>query len=77
MQVRKSEGQADMQQEHVSRNFCDCVQRVEGEGEQGRGHSCGQLDGQVHLQPTDTHILIVPLLTHTLTVLLLPTSDSN
>lgn len=54
MQMREGEGQADMQQEHVSRNLRDCVQRVEGEGEEGWGHSCGQLDGQVHLQPTHT-----------------------
>lgn len=87
MQMRKSEGQADMQQEHVGRNFCDCVQRMEGEGEEGWGHGCGQLDGQVHLQPsTHTRTLIVLLLPtydrkwsgpgcETLIVLLLPTTD--
>ena len=25
---------------------------MEGEGEEGRGHSYGQLDGHMHLQPT-------------------------
>ena len=52
VEMRQGEGQADMQQHHVSRKLCDCVQRVEGEGEEGRGHSCGQLDGQMHLQAT-------------------------
>ncbi len=48
IEVRQSERQADMQQQHVRRDLCHSVQRVERQWEEGRGQGTGKLDGQVH-----------------------------
>ena len=48
IQVRQSERQADMQQQHVHWDLCHSVQRVERQWEEGRGQDTGKLDGQVH-----------------------------
>ena len=50
VEVRKSEGQAHMQQQHVCRHICDGVQGVEGQWEEGGRNSSSKLDGQVHKQ---------------------------